>query len=187
MRKIFPLILTLICFRGWLQAADSSSVDIVMTIQVLGFHWVEQDPNVTVSIDQNAVDNRRVMQSDANTQQDYSIRVASQSAPPSWTLVTSSAALGSNKYRLRALWHQDSVKPATSEFQANDILTNSSAISSTTRFWNDVSETHTVAGFEGFNVYPSQHTSLYIWVEGAPSGQPGPLTAVLGVTVSATP
>ena len=175
------------------NAEGGSSVDVVMTIQDLGFYWQEGNPNVTVTITQNLVDNRRVIRSDANTRQDYSIRVASQSATPGWTLATHTSTLEQNEYRLRALWHDDSFKPATTEFQANDILTGTSQISSAASFWND-SETsdnppdHSIPGYQGFNVYPGQYTSLYIWVRGPISGStPGILTATLEITASAVP
>lgn len=195
MRKISLLILTLICFRGWLQAADSSSVDIVMSIQVLGFQWIESpagsNEHVTVTIAQNAVDGRRVILSDANMLQDYSIRVASQSSTPSWTLETTNATLGMNKYRLRGIWAVNNATITVNSFGTNDIITDTPQTSSATQFFAEGESSSDVGTSDaegGFSIYPSQYANLYILVEGAPSGSAvGTLTAVLGITVSATP
>ncbi|OGR86002.1 MAG: hypothetical protein A3A86_05485 [Elusimicrobia bacterium RIFCSPLOWO2_01_FULL_60_11] len=196
MRKISLLILTALCFRGWLGAADSSSVDVVMTIQVLGFYWVESpgdaNEHVTVNIDQNAVDARRVIQSDANCQQDYSIRVASQDASPAWTLIETAAALGQNQYRLRGIWAVNNATITANSFGTNDIITGTPQTSSATQFFAEGESSGDVGTSDadgGFSVYPGQYSNIYILVEGAPSplSAAGPLTSVLEITMTATP
>jgi hypothetical protein len=172
---------------GSLRSSGSNSVDIVLSIEQLDVSLVEGTLDISVDVQNNIVKPRAVVRNTGNVNEDYRVRISSQSQPPNWNLIITTAALGHNEYRLRALWHKNDEAPVSSEYLANDILSTTAVTSTGSRFFNE-SDTHTVSGFHGYDVSPGQYSNLYIWVEGPPAGSnSGPLTATVSVTAIATP
>lgn len=187
MRKVLLALSILVFLCPPLRSGGNSDVDIVMSIEDLSVTLVQGSLDITFDVNDNLVEDKAAVQNTGNVDEDYQVYVSSQGHPPNWTLITDTSTLGHDDYRLRAIWHENDIKPSTSEYQANDILSTAPVTSSDTQFFNEF-DTHTVSGFKGYGTVPGQYSNLYIWVEGPPTGsQSGPMTNKIAVTAVATP
>lgn len=186
-------ILALPWAASTLQAADNTTVDVVMSIQSLSVSAIKVfDPVAVVPASAKVVKGRAVFTNDGNGSEDFSIRIASTSGS-SWTPETGTGVVPQDAYRLRAIWAVFNATTTTASFDDDDILTTSNQLSSATKFFSGTGtagNVGTAAVNGGYNVPntggdPQRH--LFFRFDSGASGTTGTATAYVNVTATATP
>ncbi len=179
-------------FSGIAYAAQSVSVDVVMTIQKLSVQRLDSgNKSITIVMGKSSVLDRVIYKNDGDVAEDFAIKV-SKSAD-GWTMVNTQP--GPDEYRLSALFHHWNLKPTVDEYKDDDILTASDKTSTGSVFFNDA-ETHTkdaegkndqaVADQKGNNVPKDGERNLYVKLDAPSSITKNSGTASISLTALAS-
>lgn len=153
-----------------LRAADTATIDIVLTIQVVDVTKVSPASlSLSTSPGSSLVSDRAVFQNSGSVTQSYQVSVV---AGANWTVVTTNAALNADEVRLRAIWHQWDAAVAAGDFDDNDILTTSGQTSSATKFVDDddTDITTNTLGYDVPTTDPEYERSIFVLFEAPPVG-----------------
>ena len=179
-----------------LQAADNTTVDVVMSIQSVDVTLLNGATTFTVA---TAVAAKKIvppepanLRNTGNFFQDYQVKAEKIADTGGWTQnnLTDGSPVGVNEYRLRGIWAVFGATITVNSFETDDVITGTSQTSSATRFFSAAgtqANVGTTAANGGFNIPALGERSLSLLFESGAATTTGSSAARITITGIATP
>ena len=175
-----------------LYAVESTSVDVVMSIEELSIETIKVLDAIASPAGQSRVINgRTVVRNLSNTNVDFNLHIASTTG--SWTPSENMNEVDINRYRLMGAFAVHNATITSADFGDDDIITTLSNGANAVEYWSqtaDVSDVGTSALNGGFNVgvegLADNERHLFVRFDAGAVGTTGSAIAYLNVGVTAT-